>query len=862
MGNHVQRCDRTTPADTIAMNAVEGLLAALSNGKTEATSDSIAHLMEKLAEAASTMSPVAAGALLKNGAVKRMLGFVDQFVQLADLTAGDQEVRNQQAQVLTANIEEFALNLVAKAMSGTPSKVGPTIQKDPAGSVSVGWITSAGLPPNMAIAMDIEEVSISVALPQTGGGPDDKRTVVVIFYPQSNSTESLFPASRANQAELGDAQLSSPVVSVSLDGGGGSTIDVTLSLDVGGDNTDGTGIHQCAWWDYDAVYKDESVGFGAVAKNTTGGWSTDGCTVIDASNARSRRTGELTTKVTCKCNHMTHFAALFSTAERTASRSEGETKALNALTYIGLTLGDIGILLAWFAFATHRHLVERPEKIVAHLTIAIAIGTTMFVAGTGRKPNQGASSCKAVAGILHYLLLAAWTWQLCEAEHLYHTFVVVMGQAKNFNWYLLIGWGSPLLFVVPSMLAFPDDYGGAGVNNTNQLCWIQPSSNANYFFIVPALLGLLVNCIVCIVVLRSIEEHAHALDAKARTLAILTFGVTTGLIYLFGALQQMTQEFVFEVFFSIGLGVQGLLIFYFHVYRKEAFRASFVKILDSSSGGSGANRKGTLNLKGKRGSSTRKNLNRSGANTSSHVVSIAPIAEDNYQAADYLEVGIAEEDGRASTTKHNPVFDGGEEGGGGASTTMLDPVVVDEGEGEIVLGFDVSSEAVVAEMVHAFKPHTYLTPTFCHQCKHLLAGVYHQGVKCHECHWNVHEKCVADLPPAACVPVSYEAAQEFLKTFLHDGEKPANKKKRKSKSDAVGASDAAATSKLKLKVAPTKALDIGAINRALEATTKSKEKEARAARKKEENSMQRKNAHEFQLGKALRSVHDTSHDKM
>ena len=124
---------------------------------------------------------------------------------------------------------------------------------------------------------------------------------------------------------------------------------------------------------------------------------------------------------------------------------------------------------------------------------------------------------------------------------------------RHFGWYMLFGWGGPLLFVIPSVIAYHDDYAYTTPRGTD-LCWIDPASNAIYVYVMPALIGLSVNIVICGVVLRSISSAA--VNATSRVTAVLAFGTTLGLVYVFGAVLVIRGSFAIEVLFCLGLVLQ------------------------------------------------------------------------------------------------------------------------------------------------------------------------------------------------------------------------------------------------------------------------------------------------------------------
>jgi hypothetical protein len=441
------------------------------------------------------------------------------------------------------------------------------------------------------ITVDVETVSATVpVLIDPNAGQD---ALVIIIYPYTPTTEALFPDffSAASSDELAAKNvLSSSVVSISLGSSAGSKsskpnllgdVAITLELNADGeyeqwmaekdaDETTVAKLLSCVWWDYNLEH--EAVASADAHPPGMGGWNQDGCILASVAVNDAN-----TTVATCSCTHLTHFAVLFSNRGHI---TPAQSAALKHISFIGVGFGTIGIIMSLSTFAAYSTLVGRPEHIIINLCIATLLAILIFAIGADRKEGQSDGSCTAVGGMLHYFLLATWTWQLCEGQHLYETFVVVMGlKERHFGWYMLFGWGGPLLFVVPSMIAYHDDYAGYTTPSGTDLCWINPASNAVYLYIVPAMVGLSVNIVICGVVLRSISSAA--VNAKSRVKAILAFGTTLGLVYVFGAVLMIRGSFAIEVLFCLGLVLQGLLIFYFHVFRKEDFHARIARTFSS-----------------------------------------------------------------------------------------------------------------------------------------------------------------------------------------------------------------------------------------------------------------------------------------
>ncbi|XP_057595706.1 adhesion G-protein coupled receptor G6 isoform X6 [Hippopotamus amphibius kiboko] len=178
----------------------------------------------------------------------------------------------------------------------------------------------------------------------------------------------------------------------------------------------------CAFWD---LNKNESSGF----------WNISGCTRHGDSDKN---------ETVCLCNHLTHFGVLMD-LQGTASQLDAKnTKILTFVTYIGCGISAISsaaTLLTYAAFEKLRR--DYPSKILMNLSTALLFLNLVFLLDSWITSFHVDGLCTAVAALLHFFLLATFTWMGLEAIHMYIALV------KVFNTYIrryilkfcIIGWG-------------------------------------------------------------------------------------------------------------------------------------------------------------------------------------------------------------------------------------------------------------------------------------------------------------------------------------------------------------------------------------------------------------------------------------
>lgn len=110
----------------------------------------------------------------------------------------------------------------------------------------------------------------------------------------------------------------------------------------------------CKFWNFSKLTND-------LAQASGGSWDTSGCLT---STNEDRVT-------TCQCTHFTHFAALF-TREAPGNRdmlSQADEQRLTFITYIGVGISSILLILTLLAFARFRRLVGAPACLAVTVPI-------------------------------------------------------------------------------------------------------------------------------------------------------------------------------------------------------------------------------------------------------------------------------------------------------------------------------------------------------------------------------------------------------------------------------------------------------------------------------------------------------------
>ncbi|XP_067862295.1 adhesion G-protein coupled receptor D1 isoform X2 [Heptranchias perlo] len=296
-------------------------------------------------------------------------------------------------------------------------------------------------------------------------------------------------------------------------------------------------------------------------------WSNEGCIRIGGNISYS----------VCLCNHLTNFAILMQVMP--LELDQVHQVALSAITFVGCSLSIfcLTITLITFAILSSVSTIRNQRyHIHANLSFAILVAQILLLISFRFFPDT--LPCKALAILLHFFFLSAFSWMLVEGLHLYSMVIKVFGseESKHFYYYG-IGWGSPLVICIVSVTSAFDSYGS--VDN----CWLSIERGAIWAFVAPALFVIVVNIGILIAVTRIISRistdnykihgDANAFKLTAKAVAVLL--PILGISWACGVLAVNNYAIMFQYMFALFNSLQGFFIFLFHCLLNSEVRAAF-----------------------------------------------------------------------------------------------------------------------------------------------------------------------------------------------------------------------------------------------------------------------------------------------
>ncbi|KAM8997089.1 adhesion G-protein coupled receptor G4 [Ara ararauna] len=355
-------------------------------------------------------------------------------------------------------------------------------------------------------------------------------------------------------------RLNTYVVSASIENASIQTLKepVTITLQHIDHNTGNAAVH-CVFWDFQ---KNDGLG----------GWNTSGCE-MDSTDRNY---------TICFCNHLTHFGVLLDLARTEIDATQD--RILTLISYAGCGASSLFLCITLVTYlALEKLRRDIPAKLLLNLCAALLMLNVVFLTNSWLASFNQPALCITVAVLLHYFLLAAFTWMCLESVQFYLALV------KVFNVYVpkyilkcsIAGWGIPALVISTVLIINKDFYGDGSHSESNpfsNFCWIQ--ENTVFYISVVAYIFLifLINTAMFITVLlqiHSMKSRTHKRsrfwkrgflqDFKSAFSLMFLLGLTWGFVFFaWGAVR-----ILFLYLFSIFNTLQGFFIFVFHCLMKE-----------------------------------------------------------------------------------------------------------------------------------------------------------------------------------------------------------------------------------------------------------------------------------------------------
>nr|XP_040146953.1 adhesion G protein-coupled receptor E1 [Ictidomys tridecemlineatus] len=296
-----------------------------------------------------------------------------------------------------------------------------------------------------------------------------------------------------------------------------------------------------------------------------GGWTPAGCEVLKV----------LETHTVCSCNRLANLAIIMALEELPVAVS------LEIISLVGLSLSLVCLVLAIATFLLCRAIRSRNTSLHLHLCVCLFLAKILFLTGVDKTDNQ--TGCAIIAGCLHYLFLACFSWTLVEAVTLFlmvrNLKVVNYFSSHNISMLYLcaFGYGFPGLVVAISASMYLQGYG------THNRCWLSTARGFIWSFLGPVSVIILINFVLLtwtLCILRQKLSSVNAEVSKLRDTRLLTFKAFAqffilGCPWVLGFFQIGQMASIMAYLFTIINSLQGMFIFVIHCLLSRQVREEY-----------------------------------------------------------------------------------------------------------------------------------------------------------------------------------------------------------------------------------------------------------------------------------------------
>ncbi|XP_053519780.1 adhesion G protein-coupled receptor E2-like isoform X3 [Artibeus jamaicensis] len=248
-------------------------------------------------------------------------------------------------------------------------------------------------------------------------------------------------------------------------------------------------------------------------------------------------------------------------------KSKKEDPILAVITYVGLSVSLLCLLLAALTFLLCKAIQNTSTSLHLQLCICLFLAHLLFLMAINRTEIK--VLCAIIAGALHYLYLASFTWMLLEGLHLFLTarslMVVNYSSVSRFmkKFMVLMGYGVPAVIVSISAASRPHLYG------TPARCWLHTQQGFVWIFLGPVFIIISINLAFFLMTLWILKSKLSLLNndvsflqnTRKLTFKAMAHLFILGCAWCLGILQLGPAAHAMAYLFTIINSLQGVFIF-------------------------------------------------------------------------------------------------------------------------------------------------------------------------------------------------------------------------------------------------------------------------------------------------------------
>ncbi|XP_075743689.1 calcitonin gene-related peptide type 1 receptor-like isoform X1 [Rhipicephalus microplus] len=187
---------------------------------------------------------------------------------------------------------------------------------------------------------------------------------------------------------------------------------------------------------------------------------------------------------------------------------------VNSLYVTGYSISLVALLLSLFIFCYFRSLRCRRITIHKNLFTSFIINNLCWilwyihVIAQPHVIEESPSWCQALHVVTQYFLLCNYLWMFCEGLYL-HTLLVMafIAEDKILKWFLLIGWGFPLLPTIGYAVMRGLD------PEASRMCWVEHDVWYTYILSVPVCFSILLSFAFLVNIVRVLVTKLRAVNS-------------------------------------------------------------------------------------------------------------------------------------------------------------------------------------------------------------------------------------------------------------------------------------------------------------------------------------------------------------